>query len=421
MACNLIVAYGNPWRGDDGLAWGLAGRLRAAGLPPGTTLRVCRQLTPEMADEIRGARRVIFVDAACRGRPGDLLRQPLEGPAPPLGGGHHLTPAQLLELAASLGRGAPPAVLLSMVGQRFPHRPGLSPAVRRNLSRLADAVRRELAAPPTRGRKAGGGRGTHSNRREDRMRFQVGKTGYVPGTYPSQKVSRTEMTEQHFHEWQRRHRRAAKPAPARPLPLTICFSRKVGVGALEIADRLAKRIGYRVCDREILEHIAAHGELSEKTVALFDERYPGKVAEFMAFVTAEKSFIKSDYARLLSRIVFAVAGVQPTIFVGRGTHLILPRDRVLAVRFIASRLNRVLRLAGMLRVPEAEASRLVDEMDREQRSYFRKVFGKKDAPPEEFDLVLNLDYIQDPQAAADIVALAFRRRKAEVEARPAAA
>lgn len=147
MERNLIVAYGNPWRGDDGLAWGLAGRLRAAGLPPGTTLRVCRQLTPELAAEIRGARRVIFVDAACRGRPGDLLRQPLEGPAPPLGGGHHLTPPQLLGLAAALGAGRPPAVLLSMVGQRFPHRPGLSPAVRRNLSRLADAVRRELAPP----------------------------------------------------------------------------------------------------------------------------------------------------------------------------------------------------------------------------------------------------------------------------------
>jgi hypothetical protein len=248
------------------------------------------------------------------------------------------------------------------------------------------------------------------------MRAKVGQTHYVPGTYPGRTAGAAEMAEKHIRDWQRARGRPVKPAPEEPLPLTICFSRKVGVGALEIADLLAKRIGCRVCDREILEHIAAHGELSERTVAIFDERYPGKVSEFMALLAGEKSFIKSDYARMLSRIVYAVAGLAPTIFVGRGTHLILPRDRVLAVRFIAGRLQRVMRLAAMLKLPKAEAAKLLDEMDREQRSFFRKVFGKKDAHPEEFDLVLNLDYIRDPQAAADIVALAFRRRRAAMEA-----
>lgn len=253
------------------------------------------------------------------------------------------------------------------------------------------------------------------------MHANVGKAHYVPGTYPGRTAGAAEMAEKHIRDWHRQRRRPVTPVAEEPLPLTICFSRKVGVGALEIADLLAKRIGYRVCDREILEHISAHGELSEKTVAMFDERYPGKVTEFMALVTGEKSFIKSDYARMLTRIVYAVAGLTPTIFVGRGTHLILPRDRVLAVRFIAGRLQRSMRLAAMLKLPKAEAAKLLDEMDREQRSFFRKVFGKRDAHPEEFDLVLNLDYIRGPQAAADIVALAFRRRRAAMGARTAAA
>lgn len=146
MRGTLIVAYGNPWRGDDGLGWALAGRLRAAGLPPGACLRVCRQLTPELALEIREARRVVFVDAASRGRPGCLVRRPLHAGAAPGGGGHGLTPGRLLGLVAALGAAPPPGVILSLVGRRFGDGPGLSLEVRRGLSRLVAAVRREATA-----------------------------------------------------------------------------------------------------------------------------------------------------------------------------------------------------------------------------------------------------------------------------------
>ena len=72
------------------------------------------------------------------------------------------------------------------------------------------------------------------------------------------------------------------------MPPTICFSRKIGVGALEIADILAEQTGYRVVDSEILEHIANQAKLSEKTVALFDERYPGQIGELLSFAFREK-------------------------------------------------------------------------------------------------------------------------------------
>jgi hydrogenase maturation protease len=148
MRRTLIVAYGNPWRGDDGLGWALAGRLRAAGLPPGARLRVCRQLTPELALEVGEACRVVFVDAARRGRPGLLVRRTLGAGVTPGDGGHGLTPGGLLGLAAALGVGAPEAVILSLVGQRFQDGPGLSLPVRRGLPRLLAAVCREAAPPP---------------------------------------------------------------------------------------------------------------------------------------------------------------------------------------------------------------------------------------------------------------------------------
>jgi len=190
----------------------------------------------------------------------------------------------------------------------------------------------------------------------------------------------------------------------------ICFSRKIGVGALEVADILAEKIGYRVADREVIEHIANNANLRKKTVDFFDERYPGKMNELSALLFREKSFIMNNYVRHLFSTIYAVADSEPTIFVGRGAHLIVPRDLVLAVRFICSRSYRVKRLAKILKVEEEIADKKVDGVDKGQRDFFKKVFGKKDVTPYEFDIVINVDFITQPKWAAEVVYQAFKEK-----------
>ena len=194
---------------------------------------------------------------------------------------------------------------------------------------------------------------------------------------------------------------------------TICFSRKIGVGALEIADLLAEKINYDVVDRELLEHIAQEAKLSQKTVAYFDEKYPGVLNEFAKLLFGEKSFIKSDYTRHLFSVVLSLAVLKPTLFVGRGTHLIIPRDRVLAVRFICSDTHRIKRLARILKVSKREAADKLPQIDKEQSIFFKKAFGKKDAVPYEFDMVINCDHISNTRDAAEIVEVAFKKKFAE--------
>ena len=50
------------------------------------------------------------------------------------------------------------------------------------------------------------------------------------------------------------------------------------------------------------------------------------------------------------------------------------------------------------------------KIDREQTAFFKKAFGKKDAPASEFDLVINFDHLGDPRLAADVVARCFRKK-----------
>lgn len=191
---------------------------------------------------------------------------------------------------------------------------------------------------------------------------------------------------------------------------SICFSRKIGVGALEIAVILGEKINYRVVDREILEHISNKAQLSEKTAAYFDERYPGKISELLSFLFGEKAFVKSDYSRHLFSTIVSFAGLEPTIFVGRGAHLILPREEALAVRIICSRENRLKRLVNTMKISASEAETELKRIDKEQREFFIKTYGKKDASAYEFDLVINRDFIKNASCAARIIETAFREK-----------
>jgi cytidylate kinase len=246
------------------------------------------------------------------------------------------------------------------------------------------------------------------------------KIKYVPGVHAKKRPDPAKLAGQFIGEWHQRHikPKGDKIEPSE-IPPAIYFSRKIGGGALEIADLLAEKIYYRVVDRELLEHMAKDKELSKKTVEFFDERYPGKMSELASMFFGEKSFIMSEYVKILISAVFTFANMGSSIFVGRGAHLILPRDRVLSVRIICSNEYRIARLAEILDVEKTEAEKLLHQIDQEQRAFFKKVFGKKDASPYEFDLVINSDFITEPGGAAEVVACAFKEKfSAELKGEP---
>ncbi len=94
----VIIAIGNPLRGDDGIAHLIVDRLAAR--PGGIAVRHVHQLTPEVAAEIAEFDRVIFVDAdpAAAG----VLIQPLS-PCPSAAAFTHVArPSDVIALAERL-------------------------------------------------------------------------------------------------------------------------------------------------------------------------------------------------------------------------------------------------------------------------------------------------------------------------------
>lgn len=135
MSRVLILAFGNPLRSDDGVAWHAARALEGK-FPESAVGIVClHQLAPELAETVSRAERVIFVDAATAGNDNAGSVQAKEIHADDASSSrsasfsHSFSPSGLLGLALHLYGAAPRAFCVTMTGSRFDHGESLSPAV----------------------------------------------------------------------------------------------------------------------------------------------------------------------------------------------------------------------------------------------------------------------------------------------------
>lgn len=112
----LIIGYGNPGRGDDGLGPALAARIEEQAWP-GVTVEADYQLTVEDAAAVARHRVVIFADATVSG-PAFAFRR-VDG-QPEVGfSTHSVSPAAVVALARELFGAQPEAYVLAIRGYEF--------------------------------------------------------------------------------------------------------------------------------------------------------------------------------------------------------------------------------------------------------------------------------------------------------------
>jgi len=119
------IAIGNTLRRDDGAAHRVLDLVGAVG-----GIR-CHQLTPEMAELIAGADRVVFIDADLDPGPARLERLD-EGAARGRSLAHFVEPAELVALARQLFGFRGEAWLCRVPGEDFSDGSGLSPLAEAN-------------------------------------------------------------------------------------------------------------------------------------------------------------------------------------------------------------------------------------------------------------------------------------------------
>jgi hydrogenase maturation protease len=147
MSRVLIIGYGNPLRSDDGVGWRVAEELERKLSGRGVEVITRHQLTPELADMVRGSTAVFFVDAQCDGLPGTVTCSRVRPQAPTDLFSHQLSPGVVLGLAQELYGQIPPAFTFSICGECFEVGETLSPQVTENLSELVAQVAAMACAP----------------------------------------------------------------------------------------------------------------------------------------------------------------------------------------------------------------------------------------------------------------------------------
>jgi hydrogenase maturation protease len=138
----LIVGYGNPLRGDDGLGWHAA-QILADILNDEAHILKLHQLMPELAELVSRTEFAIFIDAAVEGVPGQIISRAVvpgyRASSQPFT--HQFDLPTLLACAQSLYGHCPQAVLFTITGESFGLTEEISATVSKALPLLVEQVR----------------------------------------------------------------------------------------------------------------------------------------------------------------------------------------------------------------------------------------------------------------------------------------
>ena len=165
----------------------------------------------------------------------------------------------------------------------------------------------------------------------------------------------------------------------------ITIEREYGSGGGEIAERIAKQLGWKLWDQLLTEEIARLADCPKSVVECREEKTDP------LYYRLFKSFLRGSYEGSLNahklklvdsecilkfteQVVQHAAKTGNAVIVGRGSQQFLKnRQDTLRVFLYAPRQDKVRRLLARGK-SEAEAEQLVDTVDRERIAFIQKYF-----------------------------------------------
>lgn len=179
----------------------------------------------------------------------------------------------------------------------------------------------------------------------------------------------------------------------------VAISRKVGSYGEEIAALAARRLGYRLVDREQVHRLAQECDDEFRRVcAVFEaEQGQGGLWEQLAFGDPA-------HAALFAALNLELAAQGDVVLVGRGAQIVLQGlPGVFKVRVVAPKALRVERIMALKGLNQEEANDYVSRHDEQRRALIQSVFRADLSDWSLYDLVLNTAGMTK-EAAAEIVA-----------------
>jgi len=189
----------------------------------------------------------------------------------------------------------------------------------------------------------------------------------------------------------------------------ITISREVGVAVGDVAQRLGRRLGWPVFDRNLLDSMAGDDAVRQRIYESLDQR-DLKWWEEALVGLFDEGFVRNDYFHRLCESVLSLARQGNCIFVGRGCDRLLPDRLGFRVRLVAPAPMRLDRFARVRGFKQQEAQREMDRVESDRNHFLRNHFKVDAGDVTRHDLTINLERLSVDQAV-DIVLDARRVRQ----------
>ena len=182
----------------------------------------------------------------------------------------------------------------------------------------------------------------------------------------------------------------------------ITVSRGSMSGGKLIAEKLAKDLGFRCIDRDVIVEKAAASGVSQDELSDAMDKPPTFLERFR-----HKKYI---YLALMQAALTEEVKTGRAVYQGNAGHLLLKGEApVLRVRIIAPLEFRIAMARQRLRFSRDEAIAYITKMDQARRKWTYYLYGVDWGDPALYDIVVNLEQM-DVEDAGDTIAHLVRRQ-----------
>lgn len=183
----------------------------------------------------------------------------------------------------------------------------------------------------------------------------------------------------------------------------ITISRQMGSLGHEVAEEIARLLGYKVIWREVINEAAIRAGVPEVALATIDE------LNLLGMKPSQEDV--DAYHQAVRDIMHELNQQDNAVIVGRAGQVILrEEDNVLHVRMVAPFDLRVLRMAERHRISLEIARRQVRTSDQSRTRYLKRFYNVKLDDPDLYDLIINTAHL-NVKTAAGIVCRAVEQRE----------
>jgi cytidylate kinase len=200
----------------------------------------------------------------------------------------------------------------------------------------------------------------------------------------------------------------------------IAVSRALGANGEEIAGAVARQLGYRYVDNEIIDKAAkavgvtpAEVSQAEHTDSLLSRLVTAlgtTIGMDQMAVPPDYAYMNTysqDYQKLIERVIRQTAEEGNVVLVAHGASIPLAgMDGLLRVFITGSPEVRAGRIASTSGVDAGKAADEIEESDKQRAQFLRRFYKVSREQPTHYDLVINTDVLSADEAAALVISAA---------------